>query len=73
MPSLFCCIVDLDEIIAEMRRRPAICEMTLQVDRRRASVLDACGQAGRVMFYDEKRAHGGRMRTYIHSATFPLG
>ena len=47
--------------------------MTLQVDCRRVSALDARGQAGRIMFYDEKRAHGGRMRTYIHSATFPLG
>ena len=44
----------------------------MQEQRRRASVLDARGQAGRIMFHGEKRAHGGRMRTYIRPAALLL-
>ena len=46
--------------------------MTAEMLRRRASAFDARGYAGRIMFHGEKRAHGGRMRTYIRPAALLL-
>ena len=40
-------------------------EMIVETLHRRASDLDARIQVDHVMFHDTKRAHEGRMRTYV--------
>ena len=53
-------------------RRAFAPKAMLLVESRPASVLDARGQAGCIMFHGEKRAHGGRMRTYIRPVALLL-